>query len=59
MKVWILLALVSHGHLSWSVVPTLEFSTEEKCIAAGVKMRQFYDGQRVGTFKGNCISIEK
>jgi hypothetical protein len=59
MKVWVLMALFSNGHLTYPAIPTLEFATEEKCNAAGVKMRKYYNEQRIGSFKGNCIEIEK
>ena len=32
--VWILIALINNGHYGYSVVPTLEFDTQAKCMAA-------------------------
>ena len=57
--VWVLVSLVNSGHFAHSVVPTLEFSSEEKCNAAVVKFKNEAEKRRFGTFSGYCVGIEK
>ncbi len=59
IKVWVLVALVNSGHLSFSMVPTLEFSTKEKCDAAITRLQTAASQRTIGSFSGFCQEIEK
>jgi hypothetical protein len=56
--VWVLIALVYSGHISHSVVPTLEFGTQQKCEAAIVAFEQDSQG-KTGSARMRCVRIEK
>lgn len=58
MTVWILVALIYNGHLSNEVVPTLEFSTQEKCLTA-IKAFEADSIDKKGTARMRCVRIEK
>ncbi len=56
--VWVLVALVNSGHGWHSVVPTMEFGTQQRCEAAIAAFQ--YDAQdKLGTAKMRCVRIEK
>lgn len=56
--VWILVSLVYNGHFGSTIVPTMEFSTQQKCEAAIVEFEQ--DAKRTtGTARFRCVRIEK
>jgi len=56
--VWVLVSLVYSGHFVNSIVPTMEFKTQEKCEAAIAAFE--YDAQgRTGSVKMRCVRIEK
>lgn len=56
--VWVLVSLVYSGHLVNTVVPTMEFSTQQKCEAAIVAFE--YDAQgKTGSARMRCVRIEK
>jgi hypothetical protein len=56
--VWVLIAIAFNGHLNNAVIPTMEFSTREKCEAAIVAFQ--YDSEnKSGTVKMRCVRIEK
>jgi len=56
--VYILIALVYSGHLTHSIVPTLEFKTLEKCEAAISAFEREADNQK-GSARMRCVRIEK
>lgn len=56
--VWVLIALVHSGHFIASVVPTLEFTTLERCQAAVQAFQAEADNHR-GYVKMRCVRIEK
>lgn len=56
--VWVLIALVHSGHFTVSVVPTLEFTTLERCQAA-VQAFQAETNNRRGYAEMRCVRIEK
>jgi len=56
--VWVLIALVSNGHFVHTVVPTMEFSTQQKCEAAIVAFDQDAQG-KTGSVRMRCVRIEK
>lgn len=55
ISIWVLLATVYNGHLNNMVVPTLEFTSKEKCEAAIVTIKR----ADVGTTNLYCVRIEK
>lgn len=59
IKVWVLVALINSGHLSHSVVPTLEFSTKQACDAAIITFNNAAESRTLGSFKGYCVEITK
>ena len=56
--VWVLVALVNSGHGVHSVVPTMEFTTPQKCQAAIVEFVNDAQG-KTGSAKMRCVRIEK
>ena len=56
--VFVLIAIAYNGHSSNAVIPTLEFSTMEKCQAAIVEIEKDTNGKS-GTAKMRCVKIEK
>jgi len=56
--VWVLVAIVYSGHIMNSHVPTMEFTTLEKCQAAIVAFKQDADG-RTGSVNMRCVKVEK
>ena len=56
--VYILIALVYSGHLTYSIVPTMEFTTREKCEAAIQVFDSDANGKR-GSANMRCVRIEK
>lgn len=56
--VYILIAIVYNGHSDNSIVPTMEFSTREKCEAAIVAFKEETDDKR-GHARFRCVRIEK
>ena len=56
--VWVLIVLASNGHFLRNVIPTLEFTSQERCIAA---IRAFEDEAKKDTGYVNmrCVRIEK
>jgi len=56
--VFVLIALVNNGHFNNAVVPTLEFSTREKCERAINTFKNESDG-RDGSVRMRCVAIEK
>lgn len=56
--VWVLIALVSNGHFVNTVVPTLEFKTQETCQRAIEAFKADAEGQS-GTVRMRCVRIEK
>jgi hypothetical protein len=56
--VWVLVSLVYSGHFVNTIVPTMEFSTQQKCEAAIVVFEQ--DAQsKTGSARMRCVRIEK
>ena len=56
--VWILISIVYNGHFGNAIVPTMEFSTQQKCEAAIVAFEQDAQG-KTGSVKMRCVRIEK
>ena len=56
--VWVLIALVYSGHFTHSIVPTMEFGTQQKCEAAIVAFEQEAQGKS-GSVRMRCVRIEK
>jgi len=56
--VWVLIALVSNGHFVNTVVPTMEFTTQQRCEAAIVVFEQEAQG-KTGSTRMRCVRIEK
>lgn len=56
--VYILITLVYSGHLTHSIVPTLEFKTLEKCEAAISAFEKESDNKS-GSARMRCVRIEK
>jgi hypothetical protein len=55
--VWVLTAIVT-GYFTNSVVPTMEFGTQQKCEAAIAAFEQDAKGKS-GTARLRCVKIEK
>ena len=56
--VFVLVSLVYSGHFVNTVVPTMEFSTQEKCQAAIVAFANDAANQK-GSVSMRCVRIEK
>ena len=56
--VWVLVALVYSGHFVNTIVPTMEFTTREKCEAAIVAFERDAESQK-GSVRMRCVRIEK
>ena len=56
--VWVLIALVSNGHFGNYIVPTLEFSSSERCEAAIQTFKNDAQGKS-GSANMRCVRIEK
>ena len=56
--VYVLIAIVYNGHFGNYVVPTIEFSTREKCEAAIVTFKAESQNKR-GDPLLRCVRIEK
>lgn len=56
--VFVLVSLVYSGHFVNTVVPTMEFSTREKCQAAIVAFTNDATNQS-GSVSMRCVRIEK
>ena len=56
--VWVLVAIVFNGHFTNSIIPTLEFNTQEKCLTAIESIKvEAKDNQ--GKAFMRCVRIEK
>ena len=56
--VWVLVAIVFNGHFTNSVIPTLEFKSQEKCLAAIQAFKVETDNKQGSAFM-RCVRIEK
>jgi hypothetical protein len=56
--VFVLIVLSNNGHFANTVVPTMEFTTREKCERAITAFKIDSDG-RDGTVRMRCVGIEK
>ena len=56
--VWVLIALVYSGHLTHSIVPAMEFTTQQKCEAAIAAFERDAESQK-GSARMRCVRIEK
>jgi hypothetical protein len=56
--VWVLVAIVFNGHWTNSIIPTLEFGTQQKCEAAIAAFEQDAQG-KTGSARMRCARIEK
>ena len=56
--VWGLVALTNSGHVVHSIVPTLEFTTQQKCHTAIVAF-ETDAADKAGTARLRCVGIEK
>lgn len=56
--VWVLVAIVFNGHWTNSIIPTLEFKTQEKCLAAIEAFKAESEHQK-GSAYMRCVRIEK
>ncbi len=56
--VWVLVAIVSNGHWNNYIVPTLEFSSQDKCEKAIVEFKKEAEGKS-GNANMRCVKIEK
>lgn len=56
--VWVLVAIVFNGHWTNSIIPTLEFKTQEKCLAAIESFKAESDNKQGSVFM-RCVRIEK
>jgi hypothetical protein len=56
--VYVLIALVYSGHLTYSIVPSMEFGTQQKCEAAIAAFEQDSQG-KTGSARMRCVRIEK
>jgi hypothetical protein len=59
IKVWILVALVNNGHMSWNMVPTMEFTSRLACEKVIRVLEKEASDRTVGRFSGFCTEIEK
>lgn len=63
LVVWVLVAVITTGHPSGSTIPTLEFSTQEKCEIAKkqieARSREVDISLTIVRFHGFCQRIEK
>jgi hypothetical protein len=57
--VWVLAAIVFNGHWTNSIIPTLEFKTQEKCLAAIESFKAEADSAKQGKAFMRCVRIEK
>lgn len=56
--VWVLISLVYSGHYVNTIVPTMEFSTQQKCESAIVVFEQD-SRSKSGSARFRCVRIEK
>lgn len=56
--VFVLIVISSNGHFVNPVIPTLEFSSREKCERAISTFKNEADG-REGYVRMRCVAIEK
>jgi hypothetical protein len=56
--VWVLVAIVFNGHFTNSIIPTLEFKTQEKCLAA-IEAFKVESKENQGKAFMRCVRIEK
>lgn len=56
--VWVLISLVYSGHFVNTIVPTLEFGTQQKCETAITAFEQEAQG-KTGAARFRCVRIEK
>lgn len=56
--VWVLISLVNSGHFVHSIVPTMEFNTQQRCEAAITVFVNETDN-KVGRAQMRCVRIEK
>lgn len=56
--VWVLFVVTASGNFSNFYVPTMEFDSADKCMAA---IRVFKEDVKTnpGSFMGRCVRIEK
>lgn len=56
--VWVLISVIYSGHFVNTIVPTVEFTTQQKCEAAIAAFE--YDAQgKTGVARMRCVRIEK
>lgn len=56
--VFVLIVLSSNGHWANTVIPTMEFTTLQKCQAA-IETFKDESANREGTVRMRCVRIEK
>lgn len=56
--VWVLISLVYSGHFVNTIVPTMEFTTSQKCEAAIAAFEHDAQG-KTGAARFRCVRIEK
>lgn len=56
--VYVLISLIYSGHFVSTVVPTMEFKTQEKCMAAIATFENETQGKQ-GRATMRCVKIEK
>lgn len=56
--VWVLFAVTASGNFSNFYIPTMEFDSADKCMAA-VKVFKEDVKANTGAFMGRCVKVEK
>ena len=56
--VWVLVAIIYNGHLTNSIVPTMEFGSQAKCEAA-IQAFDIDAKGKNGSAYMRCVRIEK
>lgn len=56
--VWVLVAIVFNGHVTNSIIPTMEFTTPQKCEAAIQAFDIDAKGKSSSAYM-RCVRIEK
>ena len=56
--VWVLVVLANNGHFVNTMIPTLEFTSKQKCDEAIVKFVN-ESNRGAGTARMKCVEIEK
>lgn len=56
---WVLVALIYNGHMSYGMIPTMEFKSPQACRAALMALEADAEDNRIGAARFRCVAIPR